>query len=157
MKCKECKKEAYIVNKTHCLCDSCNFKRLHDGKTRKQHYYEVKLPKIKISQKKALKKRKIVLDKDREFYKLCFDNKPQICEECGRPLPNEFKEGNGSLIAIWRYSHILTKAAYPEYRHNPDNINILCLEHHQQWEFGDRKKMNIFKKNQKIIESLLNN
>ena len=145
----------YIANKTYCLCDSCNYKRLHDGKSRLEVYLSEKLPLVKLRQKESLRKRKLVLDKDAEFYKICFDTKIQRCEECGEVLPMEFKDQRGNLIAIYRYSHILTKGAYPEHRHDLNNINILCLKHHKQWEFGDRESMNIFSKNQKIIEKIL--
>lgn len=150
IKCSKCGKP-HIVNKTHNLCDECNYKRLHNGKTRREVYYTEKLPNIK---KRQSVKRKAMLQLDREFYYLCFIIKPQICEECGKLLPNLFEDENGKLIAIWRYSHILTKAAFPEFRHNPDNINILCLEHHQCWEFGDRQGMKIYKSNQKRIEKI---
>ena len=37
MKCKKCGEVKVIVNKTKCLCDDCNFKRLHDGLSRFQY------------------------------------------------------------------------------------------------------------------------
>ena len=58
------------------------------------------------------------------FYKYIIDHKPHVCEECGRPI---------------RY---------------PSAINVLCPEHHSQWENGDREAMRIWEKNKKIIEKL---
>lgn len=70
---------------------------------------------------------------DDTFYKKVWKEKNTICEECGRKL--------------WVFnrifiSHVLSKGAYPSYRHDMRNVNILCTEHHQQWEFGNRKSMN---------------
>ena len=52
-------------------------------------------------------------------------------------------------------SHILTKGAHPSLRHDKRNINLVCMEHHQIWEFGDRKSMKIYEKNKPIIIKLL--
>jgi hypothetical protein len=35
-----CSKLTYIVNKKYCLCDECNYKRLHNGKPKDQVYAE---------------------------------------------------------------------------------------------------------------------
>lgn len=144
--CSKCGKNPYIVNRTKWLCQYCNFKRLHEGK---EVWQVTKQKPIAPS-----KKRVSVLSKDREFYKLCFDTKLQICEECNAKLPNEFKDENGRLVAIYRYSHIITKKSAPEFRYNPMNINILCLTCHTKWETGNRKEMNIYENNMKIIEEL---
>lgn len=50
----------------------------------------------------------------------------------------------------------MTRGGNPEMANDPRNINILCLEHHNQWENGNRKAMRIYEKNQKIIEELKN-
>jgi hypothetical protein len=49
------------------------------------------------------------------------------------------------------FSHILSKGSQPKLRHVKANINILCLECHQKWEFGDKKSMDIYPANEQII------
>lgn len=81
------------------------------------------------------------------FYRWMWAKKRHICEETMRPL----EQYSAAYI-----SHILTKGAHPEMAHDPRNINILCYEAHNQWEFGDRQKMRIFESNRLIIEKLKN-
>ena len=81
------------------------------------------------------------------FYRWIWARKRHICEETMRPL----EQYSAAYI-----SHILTKGAHPEMAHDPRNINILCYEAHNQWEFGDRQKMRIFESNRLIIEKLKN-
>lgn len=81
------------------------------------------------------------------FYRWVWARKRHICEETMRPL----EQYSAAYI-----SHILTKGAHPEMAHDPRNINILCYEAHNQWEFGDRQKMRIFESNKLIIEKLKN-
>lgn len=83
---------------------------------------------------------------DSQFYKLVWSVKPPECEECGCHL--------GFVPKAVNVSHILTKGAYPSFRHDLRNVNMLCFKHHNQWEFGDRKSMRIYKSNMKIIDEL---
>lgn len=89
-----------------------------------------------------------VLKGNERFYKWVWDNKPHVCEETGKPLGDEF-----SATYI---SHILSRGAHPEMAHDPRNVNLLSPEAHEQWENGDRKKMNIFASNEIRIEALKN-
>lgn len=77
------------------------------------------------------------------FFRWVWDNKPHRCEECLKPLRN--------YSAVY-CSHILTRGAYPEAAHDARNINILCFEHHSQWENGDKTKMRIYPGNVRTIE-----
>lgn len=86
---------------------------------------------------------------DAEFYQRALTQaklKP-YCEECNIYLPPQ----DMSRINI---SHILTKGAFPEHRNNDMNYNVLCIEHHTQWETGDRVTMRINEPN-KIKSSLI--
>lgn len=80
------------------------------------------------------------------FFRWVWGNKTHYCEECLRPLKD--------FSAVY-CSHILTRGAHPEMAHDPRNINILCFQHHNQWENGDREKMRIYSGNQLIIKELL--
>lgn len=84
-------------------------------------------------------------EENEKFYRWCWEHLPHRCEECLRPL-NEY-----SAVYV---SHILTRGAHPEIAHDPRNINILCLKHHNQWENGERRSMRIWLKNQQTIEQL---
>lgn len=79
------------------------------------------------------------------FYRWCWEHKPHICEECMRPL----REYSATYV-----SHILTRGAHPEMEHDCRNINILCFNHHNQWENGNRENMRIYLSNMKTIEQL---
>lgn len=84
---------------------------------------------------------------DEDFYEECFNNSNHKCEECGKNLPTEFRDDNGKVLARYRYSHVIPKSIAPELRHEEININHLCLEHHQEWENGDKESMKIYLKN----------
>lgn len=86
-----------------------------------------------------------VIQANQRFYLWCWDNKENYCEECAKPLHHY------SSVFI---SHILTRGARPEIAHDPRNVNILCFDHHQQWETGNRSLMRIYKTNLFIIDLL---
>ena len=165
----------YIVNKTHNLCDGCNFKRLNNGKTRFEVAREkesTKPRKVYRIERKPLKRKKTslkrspvrstqrtkekraeVLRKDRELYLYIFNTKPNECEECGAMLPDIFEDEYG-IVAIYQYSHILSKGHEPKLRHCKLNVQKLCLQCHNHWEFGDKESMKICEKNQVLIEKM---
>lgn len=181
MQCLRCGSK-YIVNLKYVLCDDCNFKRLHGGSTR----FEIEMAKetakqyttihqdrslVKYKKKRVdhsisertKAKRIITLKKDRETYLQVFLNKPNYCEECGAELPDQFLANDNfcdneqKINCIGQYSHILSKAAYPEFRNDWRNFNRLCPNPcHDRWEFHDKENMKIFKNNQIIIEQLQN-
>lgn len=165
MQCTGCKKDKELTNKHYKLCHECNNIRLHGNPFGKQHKFIKKKEKSVISKESRLKhdvkqgirakKSKVIksrmierLRRDEVFYKECFDNTIyHVCEECGKPLNTEFRDSEEKVIARFRYSHIIPKSTAPHLRHIEKNINHLCLEHHTQWDFGDKKSMRIYKKN----------
>lgn len=84
-------------------------------------------------------------EENERFYRFCWKHKPHVCEECMKPL----KEYSATYI-----SHIRTRGAFPEMAFDCRNVNILCVEHHNQWENGDRKSMRIYGVNEFTIEQL---
>lgn len=173
MGCNKCGNNR-IENKTHNLCADCNFVRIH-GKTRFEAAIEKKIAKMvtkfkvpvsrvltpikrqgkriqPFNKDRALERRK----RDEITYFEVFTNRPNKCEECGAVLPDFFYDKDGKIAFVSQYSHILSKAAWPQYRNNSENFNRLCMDHHQQWEHGDRKSMKIFESNQEIIQKLHN-
>lgn len=170
MSCNNCKKDNKIINKHFNLCLECNNLRLHGSKYGKQY----SMPKnnktsanpLKIGSGNKKSKslfaptlrqlKKSTPKEDEAFYEECFNSSDHKCEECGQRLPTEFRDGEGKIIARWRYSHILAKSIAPELRHDIKNINHLCLQHHVQWDHGNKRSMNIFEKNRQRFPSLIN-
>ena len=156
--CEGCSNERLIVYKTGNLCAICNNLRLAERyreRAKKKPPKKIKWLKRSPIKKNTAKTRKKIKE-DEKVYELLWNSKPHYCEECGKFLGDDFRSESGFVIDKFRYSHILTKGSHPEHRHNLTNFNILCLEHHQQWEVGDRSKMKIFENNVKIMERLKN-
>lgn len=143
MYCINCNKGRRVVNSHFKLCSICNNERLSQKKKNSLPIERI------IHSKKKPNKTQIKIDEDEKFYLECFNNSNHECEECGTPLPTEFRDINGKVIARWRYSHILPKSVYPELRHSIENINHLCLLHHTQWDHGNKVVMKIYKLNSK--------
>lgn len=132
-----------MVNKFHKLCVKHNNERLYGNEFGKVYNTPIR----KSSPLKRSKKSFETVSLDEELYELIFNTHPHECEECGISLPSDFRDDKGKVLARWQYSHILPKSTYPELRHNPLNMNRLCLNHHEKWENGDKKSMSIWKGN----------
>lgn len=78
--------------------------------------------KIKAEAKKEL------LKKDREFYMTVWNKRPHLCNFCKCSLGYEPR--------TYHFDHILEKEVYPEYRHEPKNIQLLCLDCHNSKTSG---------------------
>ncbi|MFW6273067.1 MAG: hypothetical protein ACOC2U_04750 [bacterium] len=139
--CSNCENERLIVNKTHNLCEECNHIRLH-GETKFETI------KNKLNNKKQKSGQ---IYKDEETYEKVFYSKPCFCENCRKPLPNKFRDENGKIIARYQYSHILGKGAWPQYRNEVWNIMKNCLYCHQEWDFGEKRKMSVYEKCKELI------
>lgn len=122
--CKECSQEEYIFSKGR--CKRCASKS-----------YKKPGPSKNVKEK---------IDLDTAFYKEIWSERMHYCEECDKDL--------GSKWERYMFSHILSKGSQPKLRHNKDNVNILCLECHQRWEFGDKKAMRIYPGNEIMIDLL---
>lgn len=161
------------------VCPDCVYKKNHGGKSKVEVRIERKrgrkadliskpyiLPKkkknwsSKLSKEAKEERKRLRRVEDHKFYRYLFDNRPHECEECGLPLPDQFSFVDEDtkqvvILAIYQYSHILTKKAFPEFRWHKLNANRLCKAHHHQWEFGERETMKIFDKNQDAIDKML--
>lgn len=104
---------------------------------------------------KTSKKRDAVRQKDRLLYEAVWSEREHHCEECAALYGKGSRSFLGNQMEPFMFSHILTKAAHPKLRHVKDNINLLCLDHHHAWEFGERSSMQIFERNQRKILELL--
>lgn len=85
-------------------------------------------PIAKISKKrqKKLEEQKDLQKKDHEFYMEVWNASPYSCIECHRKL--------GRIPNTMYFHHLLEKRNYPQYRHIPENIAIVCPDCHQQTE-----------------------
>jgi len=133
VKCEKCGRPRKLNSRGE--CSECVFKSNHDGKTRLQVYSERSrtnpLSKTKESSSDN-KKRKRKPTGERELFLEIWNERPHICVRCGKYLGEE---------ALKHYfSHIRSKGACPELRLSKDNIELVCMKCHIQYEFGDRTK-----------------
>lgn len=68
---------------------------------------------------------------EKELFLSIWLKRPHICENCTIYLGEEPK--------TFYFSHIKSKGAHPELRLDENNIELLCLECHQAWEFNREK------------------
>jgi len=82
----------------------------------------------KVSKKRAAKieQDKELLKLDKEFYKEVYAASPHFCYECGCKLPKE--------PATFMFHHLLEKRNFPQFRHEPLNIALVCLTCHSKAE-----------------------
>lgn len=119
--CLKCGRITIIVNRTKQLCDDCNYRRLHDGKSRIEVFKEK-------SRNRVLKKRKP--SGELQLFKEIWSERPHYCVKCGKELREPMKP-------IY-FSHIKSKGAFPELRLVKENIELLCPACHHNYEFGSR-------------------
>lgn len=84
------------------------------------------IPKVSKKRQKKIEEGKELQKKDHEFYMEVWHASPHVCGECGRKL--------GRIPNTMYFHHILEKRHFPQYRHVPENIAILCADCHQQVE-----------------------
>ena len=73
---------------------------------------------------------------EKELFKQLWKERPHKCVECGKNL--------GPIMRPIYMSHYISKGSAPILRLDPENIDILCPDHHHQWEFGSKKSMKIW-------------
>ena len=130
--CKTCKKQSYIFSKGD--CKSCaqiryNAKSIENKRS--------KAPK-RIS-KTPTKKHTAAKAKELEAMQSVWSEHADIddrcqCSECGKSL----------AFDRTHCAHILSKGAFPQYRANPENIIILCLNCHTTLDCDLKTEMDIW-------------
>lgn len=144
-KCKSCGKEEYIFSKGD--CKQCAQKRYAEN----ARHGEAKTYTLK---RKAISKTPTVRHKKNKEEELAamiafweehsdFDGSCR-CSECGKWL----------LFDRTHVAHILSKGSFPQYRCEPKNFIILCLEHHDQFDCVDRTDMKVWPYCEIIIQEL---
>lgn len=134
VECKICKTLQYGVNAKG-VCPDCTYKRNHNGKSSSEVYSERQKSKpIKVSNIKNKFKKP---SGEKELFEEIWNERAHYCENknCRKFL--------GQEPSIQFFSHRKSKGARPDLRLKKDNIDLLCSSCHHEWEFGDRKKINV--------------
>lgn len=84
------------------------------------------IPKVSKKRQKKLDEQKELLKIDESFYKEVWAASPHKCQNCDCKLPK--------TPYNWMFHHLLEKRNYPQFRHTPENIMILCLSCHSKAE-----------------------
>ena len=84
------------------------------------------IPKVSKKRQKLLQEQKELAKMDEEFYKEVYAASPHECQNCDCKLPR--------TPSNFMFHHLLEKRNYPQFRHTPENIMILCLECHSKAE-----------------------
>lgn len=158
--CKQCKKNHHIVNKKYQLCDDCNYKRLHKGKSKQEIFLEKKKNKPtlykKVQQfknKKPIKQQTIKQsNRQIELSRLKFE-----IELEAKQHNNYFCWGCGVSVPHLDKSHILSIGKRKDLELEKDNINLFCRSCHQDWESGDIEKMGGLESFHKDMNYIKNN
>lgn len=137
------------VNKKYKLCNECNYKRLHDGKSRVEILLTKQKPKKRYTLRQQTKKQPIIskqlsaLKSEIELEKI--QNGEYYCKGCGISKSGLDK------------SHILSVGRYKNLELVKKNIQLLCRDCHNIWEHGsiqEKKRLLCYEENLEIIRSL---
>ena len=101
--------------------------------------------------RKSQNKRAKTYRNDQAFFESVWDEREHVCAECGVHL--------GDNMSLYFMAHILSKGAYPSFRHDPRNIVILCPSHHNQMDAQHdgktRHELKIWEEIEEIREELI--
>lgn len=99
-------------------------------------YFEKKQTKPKKPIKTTENQREKYIQ-DLNFNSRIWGAREHVCAECGKPIPPPWTKAN--------FSHYLNKNRWRKLRYCAENIDILCFDCHQRWEFGtDHMTMKIY-------------
>lgn len=121
--CSKCGNYGLIPKPSKMLCVKCNEERLQETRP-------VKKPRPKKYNKKVTGEGALFL--------AIWLSRPHFCTNCKEFLGNEMR--------AHFFSHILSKGAHPEKRLDPTNIQLLCMECHEAYDFRGKDKFNARKK-----------
>jgi DNA-directed RNA polymerase subunit N (RpoN/RPB10) len=139
--CRECN-SIFIVNKKYQLCEDCNYKRLHLGRSKLDVLNDKnrKINKYTTLDKKPLKTKKNKVKNiykptgELELFKEIWLEREHKCIHCGKYLGDE--------LNIQYFSHKISKGRDSKLRLDKNNIDILCCECHYSLEFCGNEKFN---------------
>lgn len=145
--CNGCGEEKLIVygwsTREGKLCQTCEWAKQKEKKLSKTRVFPQKTKPFAPKITGRLKEKRKT---DAEVNAKIWASRPHVCFESGEPL--------GNKPEAFMFSHVLSKGAHPELRHDPNNIVLHSFESHQKWEFGkNRESMETFKKKREYIET----
>jgi HNH endonuclease len=100
--------------------------RLQRAKQKKEKKQPKPIPKVSAKKKAEIEENKEFAKLDKEFYLEIWAASPHKCYECGGGL--------GNVPHNFMFHHLLPKRIYPEFRHTPENIALVCLACHSKAE-----------------------
>lgn len=105
------------------------------------------IPKISEKRKKQIEENKDLAALDKNFYAEIWNSSPHKCQNCNCKLPKE-------PLTIF-FHHLLEKRNYPQLRHVPENIMILCPDCHAQAEADIDKTPKVKVRRSQVEKTLL--
>ena len=133
--CSGCKRHKLIVHKYLNLCLYCNNKR-------KNFLKRDDKKKTQTKQRKAIPLRsergRRIAQEDNSFFRGIWDERPHVSEVSGEPLGDKFK-------AVFM-SHVLSKGAFPRFRHYKPNIVLMSFDEHDAWGNSHKQNSEEFKR-----------
>ena len=127
--------------------DDTVLSRLQKAREPKAKKLPQPIAKVSEKKKKEQAEEKKVTAMDKEFYLERWVSAPHKCEECGKGLGRE-------PLTIF-FHHLLEKRNYPEFRYIPENIMILCPDHHAQAETDIDKVPKVKTRREQVAKALL--
>lgn len=103
-----------------------NLRRIKEQANEPRPKKQYVIPKVSKKRQKKLEEQKDLLKLDEAFYKEIWAASAHKCQNCDCRLPK--------TPYNWMFHHLLEKRNYPQFRHTPENIAILCLECHSKCE-----------------------
>jgi hypothetical protein len=105
------------------------------------------IPRVSDKKKAMQASEKALFEADKLFYMEVWIASPHRCTECGCNL------GKEPLTIL--FHHLLPKAQYPQFRHTPENIVLVCRDHHAQAETDIDKVPKIKARRNEVVKLLL--
>lgn len=120
---------------------------------RKAREKRVKAPykgiaRVSEKRKKEIEENKLLLEQDKEFYKMIWDASPHKCQ-CGCNA----KLGKEPMTTF--FHHLLPKARYEMFRHSPENIMILHPDCHNAYHSNPLNRPEVTKRQIEATKILL--
>ena len=106
-----------------------------------------RIPKVSPKRKLQIVEDKALLEQDKIFYKEIWDASPHVCGECGCSLGKE-------PLTIF-FHHLFPKSVYPQFRHTPENIIILCSTCHSGVELNLSRFPAVLRRKEEVGRVLL--